>query len=282
MIEQLRCQFPLAALLKAAKMSRSTFYYQRSHEKDRQNKDVMFQIKKIFNKHHGNYGYRRITCVLRHNGIIINHKKVKRLMKAMGLFGKVIRKRNRYSSYKGTIGKIADNKVKRQFSASQPKTKCYTDVTEFKLNSGEKVYLSPILDGYNEEIIAYDVSTSPTLHQTFNMLNKLCRHGSLEGMILHSDQGWQYQHSAYQSFLKDHGIIQSMSRKGNSLDNGMMENFFSVMKREMFYGYENLYKSASDLIQTIHQYIHYYNNDRIKVKLKGLSPVQYRTQSRVA
>ena len=120
-----------------------------------------------------------------------------------------------------------------------------------------------------KEIIAYDVSTSPTLHQTFNMLNKLCRHGSLEGMILHSDQGWQYQHSAYQSFLKDHGIIQSMSRKGNSLDNGMMENFFSVMKREMCYGYENLYKSASDLIQTIHQYIHYYNNDRIKVKLKG-------------
>ena len=92
-------------------MSRSTFYYQRSHEKDWQNKNVMFQIKKIFNKHHGNYGYRRITCVLRHNGIIINHKKVKRLMKAMGLFGKVIRKRNRYSSYKGTIGKIADNKV---------------------------------------------------------------------------------------------------------------------------------------------------------------------------
>ena len=282
MIEQLRCQFPLAALLKAAKMSRSTFYYQRSHEKDRQNKDVMFQIKKIFNKHHGNYGYRRITCVLRHNGIIINHKKVKRLMKAMGLFGKVIRKRNRYSSYKGTIGKIADNKVKRQFSASQPKTKCYTDVTEFKLNSGEKVYLSPILDGYNEEIIAYDVSTSPTLHQTFSMLNKLCRHGSLKGMILHSDQGWQYQNVAYQRFLKERGIIQSMSRKGNSLDNGMMENFFSVMKREMFYGYENLYKSASDLIQTIHQYIHYYNNDRIKVKLKGLSPVQYRTQSRVA
>ncbi|HJD09066.1 MAG TPA: IS3 family transposase [Candidatus Ligilactobacillus faecavium] len=281
-IEQLRCQFPLSALLKAAKMSRSTFYYQRSHEKDRRNKDVMFQIKKIFNKHHGNYGYRRITCVLRHNGIIINHKKVKRLMKVMGLFGKVIRKRNRYSSYKGTIGKIADNKVKRQFSASQPKTKCYTDVTKFKLNSGEKVYLSPILDGYNEEIITYDVSTSPTLHQTFKMLNQLDRYGSLNGMILHSGQGWQYQHSAYQSFLKGHGIIQSMSRKGNSLDSGMMENFFSVLKREMFYGYEDQYKNTDELIQAIHQYIQYYNNDRIKVKLKGLSPVQYRTQSQIA
>ena len=282
MIEQLRCQFPLSALLKAAKMSRSTFYYQRSHEKDHQNKKVMFQIKKIFDKHHGNYGYRRITCVLRHNGIIINHKKVKRLMKAMGLFGKVICKRNRYSSYKGTIGKIARNEIKRNFSSDQPRKKAYTDVTEFKLNNGEKVYLSPILDGFNEEIIAYDVSTSPTLHQTFKMLNQLDQYGSLDGMILHSDQGWQYQNAAYQRFLKERGIIQSMSRKGNSLDNGLMENFFSVMKREMFYGYEGLYKTASDLIQTIHQYIHYYNNERIKVKLKGLSPVQYRTQSLVA
>lgn len=263
-------------------MSRSTFYYQLSHQKDRQNRKVMHQIEKIFNQHHGNYGYRRITCVLRRNGVIINHKKVKRLMSIMGLFGKTIRKRNRYSSYKGTIGKIADNKVKRQFKANQPKEKCYTDVTEFKLHSGKKVYLSPILDGFNEEIIAYDVSISPTLHQTFNMLNKLNQCGSLDGMILHSDQGWQYQHSAYQYFLKDHGIIQSMSRKGNSLDNGLMENFFSVMKREMFYGYESQYKNTDELIQAIHQYIYYYNNERIKVKLKGLSPVQYRTQSLTA
>lgn len=207
MIEQLRCQFPLSALLKVAKISRSTFYYQRPHDKDHQNQKIMFQIRKIFTEHHGNYGYRRITWVLRHDGVIINHKKVKRLMKVMSLFGKVIRKRNRYNLYKGTIGKIADNKINRQFNAKRPQVKCYTDVNEFKLNSGEKVYLSPILDGYNEEIIAYDVSTAPTLHQIFNMLNQLCRYDSLKGMILHSDQGWQYQHDAYQSFLKDHGII---------------------------------------------------------------------------
>ena len=238
----------------------------------------MRRIKEIFEQHHGNYGYRRIMCVLRNEGMTINHKKVKRLMKVMGLFGKVIRKRNRYSSYRGTIGKIAGNEINRDFSADQPLKKVYTDVTEFRLNNGEKVYLSPILDGFNGEIIAYDVSTSPNLHQTFNMLNQLDQYGSLSGMILHSDQGWQYQNAAYQRFLKERGIIQSMSRKGNSLDNGMME----TMKREMFYGYEEIYKNTDELIQTIHQYIQYYNNERIKIKLKGLSPVKYRIQSSVA
>ena len=263
-------------------MSRSTFYYQRSHEKDRQNRKIMNRIKEIFDQHHGNYGYRRVTCVLRNEGMIINHKKVKRLMKVMGLFGKTIRKRTRYNSYKGTIGRIAGNEIKRHFSAAQPREKVYTDVTEFRINNGKKVYLSPILDGFNGEIIAYDVSTTPNFHQTLNMLNQLDQYGSLEGMILHSDQGWQYQNVAYQRFLRERGIVQSMSRKGNSLDNGLMENFFSILKREMFYGYEDQYKNTDELIQAIHQYIQYYNNDRIKVKLKGLSPVQYRIQSQVA
>ena len=117
----------------------------------------MKRIKEIFNHHHGNYSYRRITAVLRNEGILINHKKVKRLMKVMGLFGKVIRKRNRYSSYKGTVGKVVGNEINRHFNADQPQKKAYTDVTEFKLNNGEKVYLSPILDRFNGEIIAYDV-----------------------------------------------------------------------------------------------------------------------------
>lgn len=263
-------------------MSRSTFYYQLSHKKDDHNQSIMKRIKEIFYQHNGNYGYRRITCVLHNEGMIVNHKKVKRLMKIMGLFGKVICKRNRYNSYKGTVGKIADNKIKRQFTANHPKKKCYTDVTEFKLNNGDKVYLSPILDGFNGEIISYDVSKVANLSQTIHMLEQLNQYPNLEGMILHSDQGWQYQHQTYQRFLKERGIIQSMSRKGNSLDNGMMENFFGVMKREMFYGYEEIYKNTDELIQTIHQYIQYYNNERIKVKLKGLSPVKYRIQSSVA
>lgn len=260
-------------------MSRSTFYYQLSHNKDDHNHGIMKRIKDIFHEHNGNYGYRRITYVLRNEGIIVNHKKVKRLMKVMGLFGKTIRKRNRYNSYKGTVGKIADNHIKRQFNADKPKKKCYTDVTEFKLINGEKVYLSPILDGFNSEIISYDVSKTPNLTQTFNMLKQLNQYDNVNGMILHSDQGWQYQHRSYQHFLRKRGIVQSMSRKGNSLDNSLMENFFGVMKREMFYGYENQYKNTDELIRRIHQYIKYYNNNRIKAKLKGLSPVQYRKQS---
>lgn len=231
----MRVQFPLAILLEIAGMSRSTFYYNLSNSKDDKNKDIMHEIKQIFKTHNGNYGYRRITAVLRSKGFIINHKKVKRLMKVMGLFGKKIHKHNRYSSYRGTIGKIADNIIKRQFKANKPKQKCYTDVTEFKLNNGEKVYLSPILDGFNGEIISYDVSKTPNLNQIFNMLKQLDNYRNLDGMILHSDQGWQYQHTSYARFLKKRGIIQSMSRKGNSLDNGLMENFFGIMKREMFY-----------------------------------------------
>ena len=159
-INKLRAQFPLSILLDIAGMSKSTFYYNLSTSKDDKNKDIMQKIKHIFESHNGNYGYRRITVALRSRGIIVNHKKVKRLMKVIWLFGKTIRKRNRYSSYKGTIDKIADNKIKRNFTSEKPKRKCYTYVTEFKLNNGEKIYLSPILDGFNSEIISYDVSTT--------------------------------------------------------------------------------------------------------------------------
>lgn len=192
-------------------MSRSTFYYQLSHDKDDKNHSLMKKIKSIFYKHNGNYGYHRITIALRLQGIKVNHKKVQRLMKKMELFGKTLKKRNRYNSYKGEVGKIAPNHIQRHFTATKPNQKCYTDVTEFKLQNGEKVYLSPILDEYNGEIIAYDVSTCANLNH--NMLKQ----ENLQNIILHSDQRWQYQHNAYQRFLKSHGIIQSMSRKGNSL-----------------------------------------------------------------
>ena len=200
MIERLRCQFPLPILLKVAKMSRSTFYYQRSHKKDRQNHKIMKRIKEIFDQHHGNYGYRRITCVLRNEGMTNNHKKVKRLMKVMDCLEKLSGNAIVIALTEGQLVKIAGNEINRHFSADQPRKKAYTDVTEFRLNNGEKVYLSPILDGFNGEIIAYDVSTSPNLHQTFKMLNQLDQYGSLNGMILHSDQGWQYQNAAYQRF----------------------------------------------------------------------------------
>ena len=158
--------------------------------------------------------------------------------------------------------------------------KCYTDVTEFAIPaSSQKLYLSPVLDGFNSEIVAYNLSRSPNLVQVKAMLEQAFTEEHYENTILHSDQGWQYQHDFCHHFLEEKGIQPSMSRKGNSPDNGMMESFFGILKSEMFYGYEKTFKSIEHLEQAIIDYINYYNNKRIKVKLKGLSPVQYRTKS---
>ena len=245
--------------------------------KDEKNKDIIAKIKEIFNFHKGRYGYRRITLELHNQGYIINHKKVYRIMVKFNLVP-IVRRKRKYSSYKGTVGKIANNLIDRKFDADKPNNKWYTDVTEFKLN-GEKIYLSPILDGYNQEVISYNISKSPNLEQINDMLNKAFIDKSLKGLIFHSDQGWQYQHQSYQKKLKDKKIKQSMSRKGNSMDNGLMENFFGILKTEMFYDQEYKYNSIDDLIKAINEYIYYYNYDRIKAKLKGLSPVQFRLQS---
>ena len=220
-----------------------------------------------------------MTLELRNRGFVVNHKKVQRLMKVLGLTARIRRKR-KYSSYQGEVGKKADNLIQRQFEATKPMQKCYTDVTEFAIPaSSQKLYLSPVLDGFNSEIISYNLSTSPNLVQMKAMLEQAFTENHYENTILHSDQGWQYQHDFYHHFLKNKGIQPSMSRKGNSPDNGMMESFFGILKSEMFYGYENTFQSLEHLEQAIVDYIDYYNNKLIKVKLKELSPVQYRTKS---
>ena len=272
--------FRLDLLLEVARLPRSTYYYQLKEldglDKD---KELKAEIQSIYCEHKGNYGYRRMTLELRNRGFMVNHKKVQRLMKVLGLSARIRRKR-KYSSYQGEVGKKAENLIQRQFEASRPMEKCYTDVTEFAIpNSTQKLYLSPVLDGFNSEIIAYNLSTSPNLEQVKAMLDQAFTEEHYENTILHSDQGWQYQHQYYHQFLEDKGIQPSMSRKGNSPDNGMMESFFGILKSEMFYGYEKTFHSLEQLEQAIVGYIDYYNNKRIKVKLKGLSPVQYRTKS---
>ncbi|HES9512971.1 TPA: IS3 family transposase [Streptococcus pneumoniae] len=272
--------FRLDFLLETTRLARSTYYYQLKQldgvDKD---KEIKTEIQAIYNEHKGNYGYRRIHLELRNRGFVVNHKKVQRLMKVLGLTARIRRKR-KYSSYQGEIGKKAENLIQRQFEATKPMEKCYTDVTEFAIpNSTQKLYLSPVLDGFNSEIIAYNLSTSPNLEQVKAMLNQAFTEKYYENTILHSDQGWQYQHDFYHRFLESKGIQPSMSRKGNSPDNGMMESFFGILKSEMFYGYEKNFRALENLEQAIVDYIDYYNNKRIKVKLKGLSPVQYRTKS---
>ena len=272
--------FRLDLLLEAARLPRSTYYYQlKQLDRLDKDKDLKAEIQSIFTEHKGNYGFRRMTLELRNRGYVVNHKRVQRLMKVLGLSARIRRKR-KYSSYQGEIGKKADNLIQRQFEATKPMEKCYTDVTEFAIPaSNQKLYLSPVLDGFNSEIIAYNLSTSPNLDQVEAMLNQAFSEDHYTNTILHSDQGWQYQHQYYHHFLEGKGIQPSMSRKGNSPDNGMMESFFGILKSEMFYGYEKTFHSLEQLEQAIVDYIDYYNNKRIKIKLKVLSPVQYRTKS---
>ena len=269
-------EFSLDILLKAIKLARSTYYYHlKQLDKPDKDQELKAEIQSIFIEHKGNYGYRRIHLELRNRGYLVNQKRVQRLMKVLNLQAKMRQKR-KYSSH----GKKADNLIQRQFEGSKTMEKCYTDVTEFAIpNSTQKLYLSPVLDGFNSEIIAYNLSTSPNLAQVKTMLEQSFTEKHYENTILHSDQGWQYQHDAYHRFLESKGIQASMSRKGNSPDNGMMESFFGILKSEKFYGYEKSFQSLKQLEQAIVDYIDYYNNKRIKVKLKGLSPVQYRTKS---
>ena len=233
------------------------------------------EITAIYHENQGRYGYRRITLEMRTRGYVINHKTVSRLMKDLGLKCRVrIRK---YRSYKGEIGKVAPNLIDRNFHADAPNQKWTTDITEFSL-FGKKLYLSPILDMYNGEIVSYNISESPHLKQVLDMLDKAFEKIPNDtNLIFHSDQGWQYQHKRYQQRLKKKGIRQSMSRKGNCLDNAVMENFFGLLKTELLYLRE--FESLEEFRYELEKYIYYYNHQRIKGKLKGLSPVQYRIQS---
>lgn len=257
-------------------MARSSFYYhQKTLEKKDKYEEIKTLIKQIYHKHKGRFGYRRITLVIKEKGIIINHKTVLRLMKILGL--KSIIRVKKYRSYRGEQGRIAPNILKRNFKADQPNKKWATDVTEFNV-SGNKLYLSPIIDLFNGEIISYNISERPVFAQITDMLKKgLKKIKNTENIILHSDQGWQYQMKAYQMLLKEKGIVQSMSRKGNCLDNAVIENFFGTLKSEMFY--TRKFKTTNELKKEIKEYINYYNHDRIRLNLKGKSPVQYRTLS---
>ena len=266
-------------LLKLAEIPRSTFYY---HLKQLNKIDKYIEIKdeilSIFHEHKGCYGYRRITLELHNRGFKINHKTVFRLMKILGLQS-IQRPKRKYNSYKGTIGKIADNLLERNFKVDKPNEKLATDVTEFKVNE-EKLYLSPLIDLYNGEVISYNLSRHPVFSQVVDMLEKAFKIiPDNSNCIIHSDQGWQYQMKQYQYMLKQKGIRQSMSRKGNCLDNACAENFFGILKSELYYIKEKEYKNIEELEKDIIEYIEYYNNRRIKSKLKGMSPVQYRKHS---
>lgn len=291
-VYELQHKYPLVVLLDISGLKRSTYYYTLNKlDKDTKNDDIMNTIIDIYYAHKARYGYRRITLELINRGYIVNHKKVKRLMSKMGLYART--PKAKYKSYKGdmngTVKNLLLDKVidevnhktyyERNFKTERCNEIWSTDVSEFHIAAG-KLYLSPILDLHNREIVSYNISTSPNYEQIKDMLAKAFnKYKDLKGLILTSDQGWQYQMQEYHIALEEKGIIQSMSRKGNCLDNSPMENFFGKMKNEMFYGYEYTFNTLEELKKEMENYISYYNNQRITTKLKGLTPVEYRNQS---
>ena len=294
-ITELRQSFPLNELLKFYRIAKSSYYYglkalQAKESKDQKLRD---EILFIYNENHCRYGFRRITIKINEKSEEpINHKRVQRIMHELGIFG-IQGKNGKYHSYKNDNGEPKENLLlekvideekhktvfKRHFETTGPNQKWTTDVSEFKHKDG-KIYLSPIMDMFDGYIIAYDLSIHPDFNQTKRMIDKaFSQFDDLEGLIFHSDQGWQYQMKQYGIWLKARGIKQSFSRKGNCMDNSLMENFFGILKNEMYYGHEYEFKTLDDLKQAIEEYIKWYNEERINVKRKGLSPLQYRQQS---
>ena len=279
MIQKLRREFPLAVLLEIAQLPRATFYY---HLKRQRKTDkyahAKAEITTIYHEHKGRYGYRRMTSELHNRKIYLNHKTFQRLMKELGLVCRVRMKK--YRSYKGEQGKIADNKLNRDFHAEKPNQKWVTDVTEFRL-FGQKLYLSPILDLCSGDIVTYTLSDSPNLLMVTTMLEQAFQKiPDNTNLLLHSDQGWHYRHKQYVKMLADKGVKQSMSRKGNCYDNSVMENFFGHLKSELLYLQE--FESMEHFKLELIEYIDYYNNRRIKARLKGLPPALHRQQALLA
>lgn len=266
-------------------MPKATYmYWQKRFDRESPDKSIEEKILEI-RRQHKDYGYRRMRAELRNQGIGVNKKKVQRIMQELQLqVTSFTRKSRKYSSYKGKIGTVAPNRINRRFNTPIPHQKITTDTSEFKyceLDSNgrvtiKKLYLDPFLDMCSGEIISYGIDRRPSSQNVMSALEDAitatadCPYRR----TFHSDQGWAYQMKAYQRRLKEERIFQSMSRKGNCHDNAVMENFFGLLKQEIYYGV--VYYSYEELKSAIDQYIKYYNEQRIKERLGWMSPVQYR------
>lgn len=276
----LKAEHHLDVLLHAAGLARSTFFY---HQARLQGPDPRAGLKaaitEVFTKNHARYGHRRVHRELVKAGWQVSKKTVLKLMRRLGLICQVRRKR-RYVSYQGETGQVAANLLDRDFTAGAPNQKWVTDVTEFRIGD-DKLYLSPVMDLFDRQIIAYTLGTSPNLQLTNDSLRAaLATLDDGTATLVHSDQGFQYQHVSWRHLLTEAGATQSMSRKGNCYDNAVIENFFGHLKEEAFHHVR--YLSLDALTAALHEYIDWYNNDRISTRLEGLSPVQYRAQTLAA
>lgn len=267
-------------MLEVAGIARSTYYYHAARlDQADPHEALKTAITNVFTVNKSRYGHRRIQVELRKQGWRVAKKTILKLMRVLGLKCKT-RSRKRYSSYQGDVGKVAPNILKRDFVAGSPNEKWVTDVTEFKVGA-EKLYLSPVLDLFDRAIIAFTTSRHPTVEFAVAALREAVTQLPMKSsLIVHSDQGFHYQHSAWRQCLAQAGATQSMSRKGNCLDNAVMENFFGHLKEEMFH--HDSFDTIEELEHEIHEYIAWYNTKRVSLTLEGMSPMEYRTHALAA
>jgi putative transposase len=268
----LKAEHRLDLLLQIAGLARSTFFYHQARLGiPGPQAELKTAIRDVFENNHRRYGHRRVHAVLVRQGWRVAKKTVLKLMRRLGLECPV-RRRKRYNSYWGDAGRTAPNLLARDFTATAPNHKWVTDVTEFRVGN-RKLYLSPVMDLFDHQIIAYAIGHSPNLTLTNNSLrDALATLEPGQTPLVHSDQGFQYQHPSWQRLLAGAGATQSMSRKANCYDNAVIENWFGHLKEELFH--HTTHTDTSAFVGALHDYIHWYNNHRISTRLQGLSPAQ--------
>lgn len=273
-IAALKADYPLAVLLEVASLARSTFFYHQARlTRPDPHAELKAAITEVFQQAHGRYGHRRVHTMLARQGWQVAKKTVLKLMNTLGLVCKIRRPR-RYRSWLGQAGTIAANVLDRQFSAEAPDTKWVTDVTEFRIGD-RKVYLSPVIDLFDRSVVAYTYGPSPSLELTnCSLRNAIATLTTEARPLVHSDQGFQYQHATWRRLLDNAGLVQSMSRRANCLDNSIAENFFGHLKEELFH--HNRFHTVEEFTVALDEYIDWYNTTRISTTLKGLSPAEYR------
>lgn len=282
LIDALRNKYKLKDLLPVLKLSKSSYCYQAQCIKSEDKyKDLRLKIKGIFEKNKARYGYRRIHCSLKNEGVIVSEKIVRRIMTEEQLLVKIT-KRRKYNSYKGEISPEVENVINRDFFADHPNEKWLTDITEFHIPAG-KVYLSPIIDCFDGMAVSWTIGTSPNAELANSMLRKaIDTLKSTEHPLIHSDRGCHYRWPEWLGLVDSASLTRSMSKKGCSPDNSACEGFFGRLKNEMFYNRNWNHVSIDSFISELDEYMHWYNKDRIKMVLGGMSPLQYRRSLGIA
>ncbi|WP_346355832.1 IS3 family transposase [Azotosporobacter soli] len=269
----------MGEMLTFLEIPKTNYYRWRKQPDDRLENELLKHIRIICSKHKRRYGYRRVTEVLRTEyQLNINHKRVSRIMAENNLQARISRKR--FVHFKPDVAVKKADLIKRQFKADAPNRKWYTDVSTITIGE-TNLYLSAIIDGFNNEVISSVISTSPNLELAFDTINQAIQGRNIEKVILHSDQGGLYTSPRFQEFVKEKNIIQSMSQVGVCFDNVLIESFFSHLKTEAFYS-QDFTATNEQIIEIVEEYIYYYNNDRLQLKLNKLPPIKYREQLHTA